>query len=343
MQSVRWGLLSTANINRELIPAIRESARGELVAVASRSLKNAETYAKKWKIPSTFGSYEEMLDSGMIDAVYISLPNHLHAEWTIKALQSGVHVLCEKPFATSLEDVDKMINASQESGCVLAEALMYRHHPQTKLIRDWVQSGKLGDIILLRSAFTYRMPSRQRREGNLNVRLVSEFGGGSLWDIGIYPITITQVLMEGPPSWVFGCQQTGETGVDEVFIGQMGYSSGPDGEVLAQFSSSFKSPYHTFLEILGTEGRMYLTRPFNNLKELQLFLTDRKGKTKQIKVQKKSLYLGEVEDLQAAILDGTAPAISLEETRNHVRTALALYESARTGQVVKLEKFAQGR
>ncbi len=343
MQSVRWGLLSTANINRRLIPAIRESTKGKLVAVASRTLKNAETYAKKWKIPSTFGSYEEMLDSGMIDAVYISLPNHLHAEWTIKALQAGVHVLCEKPFATSLEDVDKMINASQEAGCVLAEALMYRHHPQTKLIRDWVQSGKLGDIILLRSAFTYRMPSRQRREGNLNVRLVPEFGGGSLWDIGIYPITITQVLMEGPPSWVFGCQQTGETGVDEVFIGQMGYSSGPVGEVLAQFSSSFKSPYHTFLEILGTEGRMYLTRPFNNLKELQLFLTDRKGKTKQIKVQKKSLYLGEVEDLQAAILDGTAPTISLEETRNHVRTALALYESARTGQVVKLEKFAQGR
>jgi len=337
MQSVRWGLLSTANINRRLIPAIIESARGELIAVASRSLKNAETYAKKWKIPSTFGSYEKMLSSGMIDAVYISLPNHLHAEWTIKALQAGVHVLCEKPFAASLEDVDKMIAASQESGCVLAEAFMYRHHPQTKLIGEWVQSGKLGEIILLRSAFTYRMPSKQRHVDNLNVRLVPEFGGGSLWDVGIYPISITQYLMGGPPSWVFGSQQTGETGVDEVFIGQMGYSSGPASEVLAQFSSTFKSPYHTFLEILGTEGRLFLTRPFNNLKELELLYTDKKGKTKKIKVQKKSLYLGEVEDLQAAILDGTAPYISLEETRNHVRTALALYESARTGKKVKLK------
>ena len=336
MQSVRWGLLSTANINRKLIPAIRESARGELIAVASRTLKNAEKYAKKWKIPSAFGSYEKMLGSGMIDAVYISLPNHLHAEWTIKALQSGVHVLCEKPFATSLEDVDKMIGASQESGSVLAEAFMYRHHPQTKLIGEWVQSGRLGEISLVRSAFTYRMPEKQRQKNNLNVRLVPEFGGGCLWDVGIYPISITQYLMGGPPSWVFGSQQTGETGVDEVFVGQMGYSNGPASEVLAQFSSSFKTPYHTFLEILGNNGRLHLTYPFNNLKELQLLFTDKKGKTKKIKVPKRSLYLGEVEDLQAAILDGTAPYISLEETRNHCRTALALYDSARIGQIVKL-------
>jgi len=323
MQSIRWGLLSTANINRKLIPAIRESVRGELIAVASRNQKNAETYAKKWKIPSAFGSYEKMLSSGMIDAVYIALPNHLHAEWTIKALQSGVHILCEKPFATSLEDVDKMIAASQESGCVLAEAFMYRHHPQTKLIGEWVQSGKLGEITLIRSAFTYKMSPKQRQEDNLNVRLVPEFGGGCLWDVGIYPISITQYL-------------TGETGVDEIFVGQMGYSSGPASEILAQFSSSFKTPYHTFLEILGTEGRLFLTRPFNNLKELQLLYTNKKGKTKKIKVLKKSLYLGEVEDLQAAILDGTAPYISLEETRNHVRTALAFYDSARTGKIVKL-------
>jgi predicted dehydrogenase len=336
MQSVRWGLLSTANINRKLIPAIRESTRGELIAVASRVLKNAETYAKKWKIPAAFGSYEKMLSSGMIDAVYISLPNHLHAEWTIKALQSGVHVLCEKPFATSLEDVDKMIGASQESGCVLAEAFMYRHHPQTKLIGEWVQSEKIGEITLIRSAFTYRMPSKQRQEDNLNVRLVPEFGGGCLWDVGIYPISITQYLMGRPPSWVFGSQQTGDTGVDEVFIGQMGYNNS-NQEVLGQISSSFITPYHTFLEINGTEGRLHLTRPFNNLDQGgEIFFTGQNGKTKKIKPSKKSLYLGEVEDLQAAILDGTAPYISLEETRNHVRTALALYDSARTGKKVKL-------
>jgi len=337
MSSVRWGLLSTANINRSLIPAIRESARGELIAIASRNLKNAGKYAKKWNIPSAFGSYQEMLSSGEIDAVYISLPNHLHAEWTIKALQSGVHVLCEKPFATSLEDAEAMINTSQETGCALAEAFMYRHHPQTKLVGEWVHSGKLGEITLIRGTFDYKIHDKKRREGNLNVRLVPEYGGGSLWDVGIYPISFTQYLMGGLPSWVFGSQQTGATGVDEVFTGQMGYSSGPGREVLAQVSSSFKTPYHTFVEIIGSKGRLYLTRPFNNLQEQSLLYTDKKGGIQKIKVPKKSLYLGEVEDLEAAILDGADTYISLEETRNHVRTALALYDSARSGMVMRLE------
>ena len=339
MQSVRWGLLSTANINRELVPAIRESARGELIAVASRNQKNAETYAKKWKIPSAFGSYEKMLSSGMIDAVYISLPNHLHAEWTIKALQAGVHVLCEKPFAASLEDVDKMIAASQESGCVLAEAFMYRHHPQTKLIGEWVQSGKLGEITLIRSAFTYRMSPNQRQEDNLNVRLVPEYGGGCLWDVGIYPLSFIQFLMGGPPDWVFGSQELGLTGIDEVFTGQMGFQT-ENGEVLAQIFSSFKIPYNTFLEIVGTESRLHISRPFTNMdRNSQVVFIDHKGKSRKIRVPKKPLYLGEVEDLQAAILDGKSTLISLEETRNHIKTALALYKSARTGNPVRLFKL----
>jgi predicted dehydrogenase len=131
MDRVRWGLLSTARINRQLIPAIRASDRGELSAVASRSQAAAEAYAADWDIPHAFGSYQAMLDSDRVDAVYISLPNHLHAEWAIRALRAGKHVLCEKPFALSLEEVDAMIAASRETGCYLAEAFMYRHHPQT--------------------------------------------------------------------------------------------------------------------------------------------------------------------------------------------------------------------
>jgi len=338
MQSVRWGLLSTANINRRLIPAIRESTRGELIAVASRSLKNAETYAKKRKILSTFGSYEEMLDSGLIDAVYISLPNHLHAKWTIKALEAGLHVLCEKPFATSLQEVDAVTAARDKSDKVVAEAFMYRHHPQTKLIGEWVQSGKLGEITLIRSAFTYRMSPNQRQEDNLNVRLVPEYGGGCLWDVGIYPISLIQFLMGRPPDWVFGSQELGLTGIDEVFTGQMGFQT-ENGEVLAQIFSSFKIPYNTFLEIVGTEGRLYVSRPFTNMdQKTQVVFIDHKGKSRKIRVPKKPLYLGEVEDLQAAILDGKSTLISLEETRNHIKTALALYKSARTGHPVRLFK-----
>ena len=131
MNKVRWGLLSTANINRQVIPPIRVAERAELVAVASRSQASADAYAARWDIPRAFGSYQAMLDSGEIDAVYISLPNQLHAEWTIRALEAGVNVLCEKPFAITMDEVDAMIAAANRTGKVLAEAFMYRHHPQT--------------------------------------------------------------------------------------------------------------------------------------------------------------------------------------------------------------------
>lgn len=339
MDTVRWGLLSTARINRRLIPAIREAKRGELTAVASRSLEGAEKYAREWNIPQYFGSYEEMLDSGEVNAVYIGLPNHLHAEWTIKALKAGVHVLCEKPFATTLQEVDEVIATRDKSGKVVAEALMYRHHPQTRMVGEWVRDGKLGQITFMRGTFNYLMGKKGRDPRSLNVRMVPDFGGGCLWDVGIYPLSYTQFLMGGPPDWVYGSQVLGSTGVDEVFAGQMGFQT-KKSEVLAQISCSFNSPLDTFFEIMGTEGGLEILQPFNKMdRKPQIRFFDSKGKSREISVPKKSLYLGEVEDLQAAILDGKPTLISLEETRNHIRTALALYESARTGHTVRLFKL----
>ena len=343
MKIIRWGLLSTANINQALIPVIRETARGELAAVASRSKDGADKYARKWKIPFAFGSYQEMLDSGKVDAVYVSLPNHLHAEWSVKALQAGVHVLCEKPFTTSLEDADAMISASKEHNRVLAEAFMYRHHPQTILVKDLIKDGKLGDISVVRGTFNYLMPDNQRKIKNLNVRLVPEYGGGCLWDVGIYPISFIQNVLDGPPEWVFGSQQIGNTGIDEVFIGQMGYKNSANGEILAQISCSFNTPFHTSIEIIGSEGTLYITRPFTNPdRGAKLILTTKKGKSSNLRFPKQSLYLGEVEDLQAAILDETPTLISLVESKNHVLTALTLYQSARSGKVVRLRDYLTG-
>jgi len=340
---VRWGLLSTANINQALIPVIRESTRGDLVAVASRSLESAHKYARKWNIPQAYGSYLKMINSGEVDAIYVSLPNHLHAEWTIKALQAGVHVLCEKPFATSLKDVDAMISASHKNNCVLAEAFMYRHHPQTTLVKEWIEEGKLGDISLIRGTFNFLLPDGQRKPENLNVRMVPEFGGGCLWDVGIYPISFIQYILDGPPDWVFGRQRTGNTGVDEVFVGQMGYSRSGKGEVLAQISSSFNTPLYTYIEIIGNEGTLYLTRPFANLdRDAQVIFTTKKGKSSKLRVPRKSLYLGEVEDLQAAILDASPTTISLSESKNHILTALAFYQSAKSNKVVNLQDFMSG-
>ncbi len=328
MDSIKWGLLSTANINRRLIPAIRASKRGQVTAVASRTQQSADAYAAQWEIPQAFGSYEAMLESDAVDAVYIGLPNHLHAEWSIKAMQNGKHVLCEKPFALSLAEVDEMTAVSRQTGMVLAEAFMYRHHPQTKLVGEWVRDGRLGDIVLVRAHFSFMLQNRG------NVRLVPEWGGGCLWDVGVYPLSFAQFVMGGPPQSVWGEQWLGPSGVDESFSGQMDYGNGRH----AQISSAFRLPFHTWAEVIGTKGRLTLNRPFVGLeKGRQLLFYHPDDKVEEIPVPQKELYLGEVEDMHAAILDGQPSYLTLAETRSHVQTALALYESARTGQRVFLK------
>ncbi|HET6443191.1 MAG TPA: Gfo/Idh/MocA family oxidoreductase [candidate division Zixibacteria bacterium] len=330
MGSVRWGLLSTARINRRVIPAIRASKRGVLTGVASRSQARVDAYASEWEVPSAFASYEAMLASDAVDAVYISLPNHLHAEWAIRAMKSGKHVLCEKPFAITLEEVDRMIRAAGDANRVLAEAFMYRHHPQTKIAGEWVRSGRLGDIAVINGAFYFKLEDRN------DVRLVREWGGGSLWDVGVYPLSFAQFLMGEAPERVTGSQRLGPSGVDEVFSGLLQYSQGRT----ALISSALALPFHTSLEVTGTEGRLSLKRPFVGIGDKgELLFHPAKGETEVINVPERELYLGEIEDMHAAILDGEPNYVTLEESRNHVRTVLALYESARLGKSVIIEKI----
>lgn len=331
MDKVRWGLLSTASINRRLIPAIRASERGELVAVASRSRAAADAYAAEWRIPQAFGTYDALLSSGEIDAVYISLPNHLHAEWTIRALEHGLHVLCEKPMAVSIEEVDRMLDAARDNGRVLAEAFMYRHHPQTKIAGAFVREGNLGEISVLRGVFNFSMAGRD------NVRLVPEWGGGSLWDVGVYPLSMAQYLMGGPPVWVYGDQWIGPTGVDEAFNGTLHYANG----AMAQISSGFRTPWYTHFDVLGTKGRLVVTRPFTGLDSplRKLTFVDATDMAYELDVPEEELYAGEVADMHDAILTGRPPYLGLSETRDQVRTVLALYESARRGERVYVEEM----
>lgn len=329
MDTVRWGLLSTARINRSLIPAIRASEHGELAAVASRDLEKSRNYAREWNIPQAYGSYDELLRSNDVDAVYISLPNHLHAEWSIKALRAGKHVLCEKPFALTTGEVDQMIAASRESGCILQEAFMYRHHPQTKLVGEWVRSGRLGEISLVRVVFNFLMANRAG-----NVRLVPEYGGGSLWDVGIYPISYAQYIMGEPPLSASGVQWIGETGVDESFAGLLHFSGGR----AAQIASSFRTPFYASVDIVGTLGRLSLNRPFTRLDspDREMIFFPAEGEPETVEVPEQETYLGEVENMNRAIRTGEPAYIDFAESRNHIRTAQALYEAAQTGKTVDL-------
>ncbi len=185
---LNWGLLSTANINRALIPPLQVSKRNHLLAVGSRSQDSAEKYAKQWKIERAHGSYEAMLADPDIEVIYNSLPNHMHAEWTIKAVEAGKHVLCEKPIALSVEEVDAMQAAARKHGRVVAEAFMYRHHPQTLKVQQLVKSGSLGTLKLIRASFGFFLDRAE------DIRIQPEMGGGSIWDVGCYPISYARIV-----------------------------------------------------------------------------------------------------------------------------------------------------
>ena len=322
---LNWGLLSTAKINRALIKPLRASKRTRLLAVASRSISSAESYAYEWKIPRAHGSYEALLADPEIDVIYNSLPNHLHVEWTIKALHAGKHVLCEKPFALTLGEVDAMSQAARETGKVLAEAFMYRHHAQTLKVKEIVDSGVLGKIQLIKGAFTFTLT----REGNY--RWMEELGGGSIWDVGCYPISYARMITGAEPVEVFGWQVTGQGGSDESFIGQMRFKDG----IHMQFDCGFTSPSRSYMEIVGTDAALNIPIPFKPGRKNEIQLT-RNENIQRIKIKGDELYLGEVEDMCDAILNNQPPRISLTDSYGNIGVILALLQSAKSGKSISL-------
>jgi predicted dehydrogenase len=324
MTVLRWGLLSTARINRALIPPLQRSKRNRVTAVASRDLAKAEAYARERGIPRALGSYEALIADPEIDVIYNPLPNHLHAAWSIRALEAGKHVLCEKPLALSLQEVDDMEAAARASGRALMEAFMYRHHPQTLRVRELVQGGAIGRLRFIRGTFSFTLTDET------NVRLKPEWGGGALWDVGCYPVSYARFLAGAEPLEVFGWQWLGRGGVDEIFVGQLRFP----GEVYAQFDCAFCLPYRTHLEVVGSEGVIHVPVPYRPGFGERITLT-RGDRTETLAMPGQELYAGQVENLADVILNGAAPRVSLADSRGNTATLLALFESAREGKPVK--------
>lgn len=320
-KTLNWGFLSTAKINHALMKPLRASKRTRLLGVASRSLSNAEAYARKWNIPRAYGSYEALLADPEIDVIYNSLPNHMHAEWTVKALRAGKHVLCEKPLALTLAEVDEIASVSRETGIVVVEAFMYRHHTQTLKIKELVDDGTIGQVQLIRGSFTFTLT----REGNY--RFVKEYGGGSLWDVGCYPISFARMIVGEEPAEVFGWQVPGPGGSDESFYGQMRFGNG----IHAQFDCGFKSQFRSHIELVGTEGTIQVPAPFKPGLKNEITIT-RGDKHEVLKIKGEELYSGEVEDLCNVVLNGSAPRVSLTDSRGNVAAILNLFASAEEGK-----------
>ena len=323
VEPVRFGLLSTAKINELVLRGARASDRVAVTAVASRDGARARAYAGERGIERAHGSYEALLADDDVDAVYISLPNSLHVEWSIRALQAGKHVLCEKPLARRAAEVELAFEAAEAADRFLMEAFMYRHHPQIGRVRELLDDGALGELRLIRSAFSFPLA----RVGDIRMR--PELEGGSLMDVGCYCVNASR-FFAGEPALVFGEQLVGSTGVDVRFAGVLRFP----GDVLAHFDCAFDLPRRTELELVGSEATAAFADPW------QAFVTRvelrRGGDVEAVPVHEADPYRLELENFAAAIRGESEPLLGREDARGQARTIEALYRSAADGAAVAL-------
>ena len=320
---MNWGILSTADINRKVIPGAHASDRVELVAVASRDQQRANAYAREWDIPRTYGSYEAMLADPEIEAVYISLPNTLHAEWSIKALDAGKHVLCEKPFTRHPEEVEASFDAAERNDRLLSEAFMYRHNPQTAKLVELVRDGVIGELRVIRSAFSYGLYDQD------NIRLRTDVEGGALMDVGCYDVSGSR-LLGGEPERVWGEAWYGPSGTDWVFTGTLRFP----GDILATFDCATAVVERDELEAIGSEGSLFLDDPwhcFNPVIEVR-----RDGGVERIELEPADSYRLELENLSDAIRGEAELLLGREDALGQARALEALHLSATTGAAVSL-------
>jgi D-xylose 1-dehydrogenase (NADP+, D-xylono-1,5-lactone-forming) len=318
--SVRLGILSTARINRLVLPAARESDKVEVVAVASRDRASAEAYAQEHGIARAHGSYEELLADPGVDAVYNPLPNSLHVEWSVRALEAGKHVLCEKPLSRRPEDVERAFDVAERAGLVLTEAFMYRHNPQTAKLVELVRSGAIGPLRLVRAAFSFRL------EDASNVRMIADLDGGALMDVGCYCVSGAR-LVGGEPQSVFG-MSVERSGVDVVFAGTMSFAD----EVVGEFDCGFALPLRDELEVIGEDGSIFLDDPWH-CHEPVLELRREDG-VERIELESVDSYRLELENLADAIAGDTPLLLAREDALGQARTIDALFRSAESGTSV---------
>ena len=322
-RAVKWGILSTAGINDLFIAGARRSSAVELVAVASRDRARAEAYARERGIERAHGSYENLLADPDVEVVYIPLPNSLHVEWSVRALEAGKHVLCEKPLSRRTADVERAFDAAEREGLVLMEAFMYRHHPQTSRLIELIDQGSIGRLRLVRAEFSFAAHDAA------NIRLSAALDGGALMDVGCYCVSGAR-LIAGEPERVSAEQTIGGDGVDIVFAAAMRFP----GDILGHFDAGLALASRDELEVVGEDGALFLDDPWH-CREPVIEL--RRGpEVERIEVETADPYELEAENMSAAIRGEAPPLLDREDALGQARAIEALYRAADSGTTVSV-------
>lgn len=318
---VRLGIIGTARINDKLLAGARTAAGVEIVAVASRDADRAARYAAQVGAARGHTSYDALLADPGVDAVYISLPNHLHHAWTMRALAAGKHVLCEKPYTRRPAEVDEAWTAAAAAGLVLQEAFMWRHSPQTRRMLELLP--RIGRLSLIRATFAFLL------DDPANVRLGADLDGGSLMDVGCYTVSGARLVAGEEPDRVHGEQVVGPTGVDIRMSGLLHFPSG----LTALIASSFTMD-HQGLEVIGADGSIFLPDPWHT--RASTILLRLGGAEERIEIPFRDPYGAELEDMVAAIRGVRPPLLGHADAAGQARTIDALYRSAASGQAITL-------
>jgi predicted dehydrogenase len=314
---LRWGVLSPARIGTgKVIPAIQAAARCQVVAIASRDEGRAKVAADALGIGTAHGSYEALIDDAEVDAVYIPLPNHLHAEWTIRAAEAGKHVLCEKPLALSAADAQRMVDACEAAGVVLLEAFMYCFHPSWLAVQERIGSGRIGELRGIEVWFSYF------NDDPTNIRNILEVGGGAMWDIGCYAVSVARLLFGSEPERVASdVRRDPASGVDTLAAGVLGFAGG-----VATFGCSTRVEPDQRVHVYGSRGRITVGIPFNIPPDLptEVFVTHGgeppvHPATEVLRFDPADQYTLQAEAFARAVLDGeplpVAPADAVANIR----------------------------
>ena len=330
MEKTNWGILSTANIGRKaMIPALKASEMAEVRAVASRDLDKARQFADELQIAQAYGSYQDLLEDDEIQAVYIPLPNHLHKAWSIRAVRAGKHVLCEKPLALTAEDCEEMKSTAEAHGVLLMESFMYRHHPRIIAAREMVKSGKIGELKIIDTAFTFRLKDEN------DIRWKPEMGGGAVMDVGCYCINICRLMAGREPQVVQARAEWASSSVDEELVGMLDFGGG----LMAHFDCGFNMESRQRCIIAGTDGYLSLPRTFTPGIE-ETIIKVHKGKNSLVKHRFDGVdeYRLIAEDFMRSIAKGTPPYDANDAAAN-MRVIQACLESARqNGSPVVISK-----
>jgi xylose dehydrogenase (NAD/NADP) len=320
----RWGILSTARIAQRVVEGARLSEDAEVVAVGSRDLARAQAYAAQHEIPRVHGSYEDLLADPEIDAVYIPLPNALHVPWSVKAVEAGKHVLCEKPLSRSPARVQEAFDAAERAGRVLMEAFMWRFHPQTDELVRLLRSGAVGEPRVVRTSFGFGGVHPD------NVRLQSSLEGGALMDVGCYCVSALRLLC-GEPERVSGEQVLGgDGGIDIRFAGVLRFA----GDVVGTFDCGMDVHRRHSIEVVGSEGTIVVPSPWQTPFGAEILVT--REETERIVPESVDPYARELDEVGAAIAEGRPPRLGRDESLGQARTIEALYRAAADGVAVSL-------